>query len=191
MNITSIQKEIESIVDEWITSGLLYKGQLFVIGCSTSEVAGERIGTSGSEEIAAVLFQQFRRLQDQTGVHLAFQGCEHINRALVMDRQAAEQRQLESVSVIPVNEAGGSMAAYAHQHILDPVVVEHIQAHHGMDIGDTFIGMHMKHVVVPLRFKYKQIGAAHVTCATTRPKLIGGARAVYQQCDVQSTTCDY
>ncbi|WP_145614678.1 DUF436 family protein, partial [Bacillus licheniformis] len=50
----------------------------------------------------------------------------------------------------------------------------------GIDIGDTFIGMHLKPVAVPVRVSQKQLGEAHVTLARTRPKLIGGVRAVYE-----------
>ena len=117
--------------------------------------------------------------QAKTGVGLAFQCCEHLNRALVLPREIAEERGYDEVSVVPVRKAGGSMATYAYQQIKDPVVVEHIQAEAGIDIGDTFIGMHLKHVAVPIRTSIKEIGYAHVTLAKTRPKLIGGERAVY------------
>ncbi|WP_202595698.1 TIGR01440 family protein [Pontibacillus yanchengensis] len=185
-----IQQHCKAIVDEWIEENTLSKGQLFVIGCSTSEIAGERIGTSGSEEIAKILFEELSRLKEATGVQLAFQGCEHINRALVVEQEVADRFQLEAVSVIPVRKAGGSMAAYAFQHFANPVVVEEIRADAGIDIGDTFIGMHLKRVAVPVRLSQKTIGHAHVTSAITRPKLIGGERAVYDNKQANSVTCD-
>lgn len=188
--LEDIQQHCKAIVDEWIEENTLSKGQLFVIGCSTSEIAGERIGTSGSEEIAKILFEELSRLKEATGVQLAFQGCEHINRALVVEQEVADRFQLEAVSVIPVRKAGGSMAAYAFQHFANPVVVEEIRADAGIDIGDTFIGMHLKRVAVPVRLSQKTIGHAHVTSAITRPKLIGGERAVYDNKQANSVTCD-
>lgn len=153
--------------------------QILVIGTSTSEVIGEHIGTSGSSEVSHQLYAAFNKFQRETGVALAFQCCEHLNRALVVERKTAEEKQLEIVSVVPVKAAGGSMAAYAYQQLEDPVVVEFIKADAGIDIGSTLIGMHLKHVAVPVRTTVKEIGQAHVTLAKTRPKLIGGDRAVY------------
>ncbi|GGL50289.1 TIGR01440 family protein [Sporolactobacillus putidus] len=154
---------------------------LLVLGCSTSEVGGKRIGTSGSMNIAASIYQALRNCHDRTGVHFAFQCCEHLNRALVIDRKIAEQRGYEQVTVRPVRHAGGAMAAYAYEHLQDPVVVEFIKADGGIDIGDTLIGMHLRHVAVPVRSEVREIGHAHVTMARTRPKLIGGERAVYPE----------
>ncbi|TCT26397.1 uncharacterized protein (TIGR01440 family) [Melghiribacillus thermohalophilus] len=189
-NLQEIQQHIRGIIKEWTSLDLLKQGMTVVVGCSTSEIAGKRIGTSGSMEIAAVLFSELEGLKERTGISLAFQGCEHINRALVVERETMEQKHLEQVSVIPVPKAGGSMAAYAYRQMSDPVVVESIQAEAGIDIGDTLIGMHLKPVVVPLRFKQKRIGHAHVTAAYTRPKLIGGERAVYSEDKDQDLTCD-
>lgn len=155
------------------------EGQLFVIGCSTSEIIGEKIGTAGAEDIAAILYKEFEKFATMHKIHLAFQGCEHINRAITLEQEVAERYNLEPVSVVPVRTAGGSMSSYAYKHMKNPVVVEHISAHAGIDIGQTLIGMHLKHVAVPLRTSVRQIGEAVVTIATTRPKLIGGARAKY------------
>ncbi|MBO8156624.1 MAG: TIGR01440 family protein [Bacillaceae bacterium] len=190
INASEVRRHIREILEEWVSLNQLKKGMLVVIGCSTSEIAGQRIGTSGSNDLAAVLFSELEWLRDQTGVSLAFQGCEHINRALVVERETMERKNLNQVTVVPIPGAGGSMAAYAYQHMQDPVMVEHIQADAGLDIGDTFIGMHLKPVVVPLRFKRKNIGHAHVTAAFTRPKLIGGERAVYSKEKAYDTTCD-
>ncbi|OZU88515.1 TIGR01440 family protein [Virgibacillus indicus] len=174
-----IQQDAEMIINEWVESSHLQNGDLFVVGCSTSEVAGEHIGTSGSEEIAAVIFEELNKLVQRTGIHLAFQCCEHLNRALVTEKEIMQAYNLEEVSVVPVPSAGGSMASFAYKHLKNPVVVEKIQVQAGMDIGETMIGMHLKHVAVPLRFKQCSIGSARVTAARTRPKLIGGHRANY------------
>ncbi|WP_339226514.1 TIGR01440 family protein [Oceanobacillus sp. FSL K6-2867] len=180
MAYESIQQDMTSIVTQWLETDYLRREELFVVGCSTSEVAGKHIGTSGSEQIAAVIFKQLQALQQQTGIHLVFQCCEHLNRALVVEKEAAKAYQLEEVAVIPIPAAGGSMASYAYKHMKDPVVVEAVRAHAGLDIGETMIGMHLKHVAVPLRFREKFIGDARITAARTRPKLIGGHRANYE-----------
>ena len=175
-----VREDLGKMIDEWVDSGFLHKDELFVLGCSTSEVAGKHIGTSGSEEIAAEIFSAMKDLQKRTGVRLAFQCCEHLNRAIVVERETMQTERYEEVSAIPVPTAGGSMAAYAYKNMDDPVVVEHIKAVAGMDIGETMIGMQLKHVAVPLRFQQKSIGDAHVSGARTRPKLIGGKRANYE-----------
>lgn len=154
---------------------------LVVIGTSTSEVIGKNIGTSGALEIAQALYEPLEQFQKRTGVSFAFQCCEHLNRALVMDEAEAERRGYDRVTVIPIPSAGGSMAANAYEQMKSPVVVEEIQADAGIDIGNTMIGMHLKRVAVPLRASLRQIGEAHVTLATTRPKLIGGERAQYKR----------
>ncbi|MGE6377220.1 TIGR01440 family protein [Peribacillus muralis] len=174
------ETQIHKLLHEFQEEAALKEKQLLVIGCSTSEVIGKRIGTDGTLDVAGLIFSAVKDFQEKTGVHLAYQCCEHLNRALVLQREAAVQRGYEEVSVIPVRTAGGSMATYAFQQWEDAVVVEHIKAEAGIDIGDTFIGMHLKHVAVPLRSAIKEIGHAHVTMAKTRPKLIGGERAVYQ-----------
>ncbi|WP_100333022.1 TIGR01440 family protein [Bacillus alkalisoli] len=158
----------------------LQKGQLLVIGCSTSEVIGERIGTAGTDDVAKMIFDVLAKFRVETGVELAFQCCEHLNRALVVERSIMVEKGFEQVTVVPVRQAGGAMASFAYHHLEDAVMVEHIRADAGIDIGDTLIGMHIKHVAVPVRSKIKTVGHAHVTMAKTRPKLIGGARAVYE-----------
>ena len=175
-----LRKQLDTIIKEYQDQAKLTTHHLFVIGCSTSEVIGQRIGTSGTTEVAATIFEKFTEYQRQAGISLAFQCCEHLNRALVIERRVMLERNLPEVSVIPVRHAGGAMATFAYQHMEDPVVVEFIQADGGIDIGDTFIGMHLKHVAVPIRTTLKQLGSAHVTLAKSRPKLIGGPRAVYE-----------
>ncbi|MFD2629343.1 TIGR01440 family protein [Oceanobacillus kapialis] len=184
----SLKAELSEIVQEWSDGDYLQPNRPFVIGCSTSEIAGERIGTSGSEAIAEIVFQAIQELQHKTGVLPVFQCCEHLNRALVMERDVMEKLHLEEVSVIPVRTAGGAMASYAFGHFQNPVVVEAIQAHAGMDIGETMIGMHLRRVAVPLRFKQRFAGKARVTTAMTRPKLIGGQRAQYERIQA-NTSC--
>lgn len=175
-----VKNDLAALMLEWTESEFLKTGDLFVVGCSTSEVAGEHIGTSGSEKIGELIFKSLNDLKNEKGIQLVFQCCEHINRALVVERETMIKFNLEQVSVIPHPNAGGSMGSYAFKHLADPVVVETIQADAGIDIGETMIGMQLKQVVVPLRFKQRKIGQARVTGARTRPKLIGGERAIYQ-----------
>jgi uncharacterized protein (TIGR01440 family) len=129
--------------------------------------------------VAASLFRGLAQAQQRFGFALAFQCCEHLNRALIMERETMERFALDEVSVVPAPKAGGAMAAYAYRHLQEPCVVEAVRAHAGIDIGDTLIGMHLRPVAVPLRPSIRTIGGAHVNMAYTRPKLIGGARAVY------------
>ncbi|WP_079506302.1 TIGR01440 family protein [Mesobacillus jeotgali] len=181
MSIEQWEAELNSILTDFNEQVHLKKDQVLVVGCSTSEIIGQRIGTAGTDDVAAMVFRQLRELQKKTGIQLAFQCCEHLNRAIVVERETVEQKQLEEVTVIPVRTAGGAMATHAYQNFDNPVVVEFIKADAGIDIGDTLIGMQMKHVAVPVRVQQKSVGHAHVTLAKTRPKLIGGARAVYER----------
>ena len=175
-----MKNELVVILSEYQKQAQLKPGQLFVIGCSTSEVVGEKIGTAGTDDIASSLYEAFVQFWSDKGIQLAFQGCEHINRALVMERETAQARGYDEVTVVPVRKAGGAMASFAFRAMKDPVIVEHIQAQGGIDIGDTFIGMHLKHVAVPVRVSARKLGEAHITLARTRPKMVGGARAVYE-----------
>lgn len=166
---------------ELLDAARLAPGEVFVVGCSSSEVVGGRIGHDSSMEAAAALYDGIAPVLAGRGVFLAAQCCEHLNRALIIEREAAERFGYEPVCVIPQPKAGGSWATAAWQHMADPVAVEHVRAAAGMDIGNTLIGMHLKEVAVPLRLTVKQIGEAPVTAARTRPKLIGGKRAVYPE----------
>jgi uncharacterized protein (TIGR01440 family) len=172
--------DILTIATEVAHAGKLQPGQLLVVGTSTSEVIGEHIGSGGTTDVAEAIFKGLREFQQRTGCELAFQCCEHLNRALVVERNTAERYQLEIVTVIPVPQAGGAMASYAYRNLQDPVVVEQVKAHAGIDIGETLIGMHLRSVAVPFRPSIRHLGSARVNAAITRPKLIGGARAVYQ-----------
>ncbi|MCL1631277.1 TIGR01440 family protein [Sporolactobacillus sp. CPB3-1] len=159
----------------------LGKRTLLVIGCSTSEVEGKQIGTAGSLNVAASIFAAVKKCHERTGAAFAFQCCEHLNRALVIERTVAEGRGYDEVTVRPIRHAGGAMATYAYEQMKDPVMVEFICADGGLDIGDTLIGMHLRHVAVPVRSRIKAIGHAHLVMARTRPKLIGGERAIYPE----------
>lgn len=166
---------------EILEAGRVKRGQLFVVGCSTSEIGGGRIGTSSAPDIAAAVFEGIWRAAREKEVWLAAQCCEHLNRALILEREAAERYGYEEVNVVPQPKAGGSFAAAAWRAFDSPAAVEHIKAHVGMDIGDTLIGMHLRDVAVPVRIRTKTIGEARVVCARVRPKFIGGQRAVYDE----------
>ncbi|MCR8844739.1 TIGR01440 family protein [Paenibacillus sp. SC116] len=178
--LESIRTEAELAANALVEAAELRPGQIVVIGCSTSEVIGQRIGTSGTLDVANALYEGLQVLQSRYQLQLAFQCCEHLNRALVIERSLCETMRLEEVSAIPVPRAGGSMPTIAYRNMSEPCVVEHLSAHAGMDIGETLIGMHLRHVAVPLRTSVRTIGAARVTMATSRPKLIGGERAIYR-----------
>lgn len=186
-----IRSQVEQTVRELVQAGGVEAGQLLVIGTSTSEVLGHHIGTSGSTEIARQIFEAVEAVRQDIGFFPVYQCCEHLNRALVVEREAMRQYGLEQVSVIPVPKAGGSMASYAFRHLVDPVVVETVQAHAGIDIGGTLIGMHLKRVAVPVRPSVRKIGEAFVQMAYTRPKLIGGVRAIYSiETELTGGNCD-
>ena len=178
-NLTQIGEQARLAVEELLTVAALKPGQILVVGCSTSEVRGEKIGSAGSDEVALTLLTALQEACAARQVSLAIQCCEHLNRALVVERSTAEKFGLEEVAVIPVPKAGGALAAQAMNSFNDSAVVETIAAHAGLDIGSTLIGMHLKRVAVPVRLAQKLIGQAYVTAARTRPPLIGGSRAVY------------
>ena len=170
------------VLTEIISTAGLTQGALVIIGCSTSEVHGAHIGSSPNEAIAEALFTAFSKVAKTHDIHLVFQCCEHLNRAVVIEGAVASQLRLDPVKVIPISGAGGAMAAYAYKHLPSAVVVESIEARAdaGLDIGDTLIGMHIHPVVVPLRLQqHTTIGEAHLNAAYSRLKLIGGSRAVY------------
>lgn len=172
-------KGLKALLNELKSQSFFQQGEVCVIGCSTSEINGHRIGTEGSLETAREIFEALAQVQEETGVRFAFQGCEHINRAITIERKDFDPYCMEEVSVVPDVHAGGSLSTYAFQHMQDPIVIEYIKAQKSIDIGQTLIGMHLKHVAVPVRTSVKHIGEANVTVATTRPKKIGGERAKY------------
>lgn len=178
-NLELIKQQAYTATKELLQIAKLNPGQIFVVGCSTSEVGGAGIGTFSSPELAEVVFEGIYQATNESDVYLAAQCCEHLNRALIIEDAAAEKYGYELVNVIPQPKAGGSFATAAYKNFKQPVAVEHIKAHAGMDIGDTLIGMHLKDVAVPVRISVKTIGEAHLVCARTRAKFIGGERAVY------------
>lgn len=180
-DMTQISEEAYRAAKEILDAAKLKEGQLFVVGCSTSEVGGAAIGTFSSPDLAEAVFGGIYQAVQEAGVYLAAQCCEHLNRALIIEEEAAEKYGYDIVNVVPQPKAGGSFATAAYKAFEAPVAVEHIKAHAGMDIGNTLIGMHLKDVAVPLRIRTRQIGDANVVCARTRAKFIGGGRAVYDE----------
>ena len=180
-NKEEIAVEAKAIMEELIDKAGLCSGQLLIIGCSTSEVTGNRIGHGSSLEAAGAIFDSVYPLLCKKGIALAVQCCEHLNRCVILERSEAEKRSLEIVNVVPQPKAGGSFATRAYAAFSDPVAVETVKADAGLDIGQTLIGMHLKHVAVPVRLSVRTLGGAVITAARTRPKYIGGVRAVYDE----------
>lgn len=178
---SEIKNQIALAACELIEKANLKSGNIVVVGCSSSEVCGEKIGTGSTPEAAEAVFSEINKVLKEKGIFLAAQCCEHLNRALVVEREAAEKFGLEQVNAVPQVKAGGSFATAAYKGFCDPVLVEFVKADAGLDIGDTLIGMHLKHVAVPLRLSVKKIGEANLTAARVRPKFVGGARAVYDE----------
>ena len=178
MNI-SIYDETKAAISELCEEAKLKKGDIVVVGCSTSEVVGSRIGTNSNFNVAGEIFKALNDYTKSKGIYLAIQCCEHLNRAIITEREAVPFA--EYVNVVPQPKAGGSLATQAYHGFTNPVAVEEIKADAGLDIGLTLIGMHLKKVAVPLRLVNNKIGEAIVVAARTRPKFIGGIRAVYNQ----------
>ena len=176
-----ITEQASTVLSELLDQAKLKPGSLVVVGCSSSEIVGKQIGNGSSMDAAQAAFAGIYPVLQSQGIHLAVQCCEHLNRALIMERASAEASGYEIVNVMPQPHAGGSMAVAAWNTFNDPVAVETIQADAGMDIGGTLIGMHLRRVAVPVRTSLDHIGEAIVLCARTRPKYIGGPRAVYQE----------
>lgn len=181
--IEEIEKESKEIIEEFFEEVSkkteIRKGSILVVGCSTSEVLGGRIGKESSLEVAESIYNGFKNELDRRDIYLASQCCEHLNRALVIEREVAERLGLEIVSAVPQMHAGGSFSVTVYKNMKEPVLVEEVKADFGLDIGDTLIGMHLKKVAVPVRLSTKTLGKANLTCAYTRPKYIGGERAKY------------
>ncbi len=176
-----IRSDAAKATRELIEKAKLTEGDILVIGCSSSEVGGERIGTSSSYDTAKAVFDGIYEETLRSGLFLAAQCCEHLNRALIVEKELAKRERLDPVNVIPQPKAGGSFATVAYERFSSPVAVEAIRADAGLDIGDTLIGMHLKAVAVPLRLSVTEIGSAHLTAARTRAKFVGGSRAVYDE----------
>ena len=178
-NAAFVAAQARQATEELLAAARLERGDIFVVGCSSSEIVGGRIGHASSLEAAQAVFAGIYPALQERGIWLAAQCCEHLNRALVLERDCARQYGYDPVCVIPQPKAGGSFATTAWKSFTAPVAVEHIRAHAGLDIGGTMIGMHLRDVAVPVRIKTKEIGGARVVCARTRPKFIGGERDVY------------
>lgn len=173
--------EAKNAVSELIEAAALKKGQILVVGCSTSEITGNKIGTQSVPEVAAEVVTAIKKELDEKGIYLAAQCCEHLNRAIIIERELADSLRLDIVNVVPQPKAGGSFATAVYKSMKEPVAVEGISADAGLDIGQTLIGMHLKSVAVPVRLSVKTIGNAILTAARVRPKFIGGSRAVYDE----------
>lgn len=175
----TIYEQTKAAISELCEKAKLKAGSIIVVGCSTSEVVGSKIGTNSNPEVAGEIFKALHDYAKCKGLYLAIQCCEHLNRAIIIEREAVPFA--EPVNVIPRPKAGGSLAAQAYASFTDPAAVEEIKADAGLDIGFTLIGMHLKKVAVPVRLDNHIIGDAMVLAARTRPKFIGGARAVYNE----------
>ena len=173
------REQARAVIAEIAEKAALKQGSILVIGCSTSEIVGAKIGTNSAPDVAGEVFRAFYDYAKEKGFYLAVQCCEHLNRAIVTEREAVPF--LDEVNAVPKPKAGGSMATQAYQTFQNPVVVEEIKADAGIDIGLTLIGMHLKKVAVPVRLTHNKIGEALVVAARTRPKFIGGARAEYDE----------
>lgn len=179
-NFEQITAQARRTAGELLDAAGLRAGDLFVVGCSSSEVLGEHIGKASSREAAEAVFAGIYPVLKERGVYLAAQCCEHLNRALIIEGDCADKYGYEPVCVVPQPKAGGSFATQAWQTFQRPTAVERIRAHAGMDIGGTLIGMHLREVAVPVRLSLDHVGQALLLCARTRPKFIGGSRAVYE-----------
>ena len=181
MKEEKIITDLKTVFQELIEKSNPQKKDIFILGGSSSEIQGNDIGSKTNLNLGEIIIDTFLKLINKNNLFLAVQGCEHTNRALVIERKCLKKYNLEEVNVIPHKNAGGGLATAAYNQFSDPVMVDKINGHLGMDIGDTFIGMHLKEVVVPVRLSLKKIGKAHLTAARTRPRLIGGDRAKHQK----------
>lgn len=172
-----ITKEAKAVAKEIIEVAGLKKGQILVVGCSTSEICGDKIGTNSNLEVAQAAFKGIYEVAKEAGIYIAAQCCEHLNRAIIVERAAVPFAEI--VNVVPQPKAGGSFATTAYKEFSEPVAIEEIKADAGIDIGGTLIGMHIKKVAVPVRLTNNKIGEAHISAARSRAKFIGGERAVY------------
>lgn len=174
-----IYLQTKAVIEELGEKANLKAGSIVVVGCSTSEVLGAKIGTNSNPDTAKQIFEALHDYAKKHGIYLAIQCCEHLNRAIIIERAAVPNAEI--VNVVPQPKAGGSLATAAYAGFADPVAVETIRADAGMDIGFTLIGMHLKQVAVPVRLEHHRIGEAMIVAARTRPKFIGGIRAIYNE----------
>ena len=174
-----VRSDAEKAVKELIDTADMKAGEIFVVGCSSSEVTGNKIGKASVPSVADAILDGMLPVLSEKGIYLAAQCCEHLNRAIIIEADLAERIGADPVCVRPVPKAGGSFAAACYERFSSAVAVEHIKAHAGLDIGGTLIGMHLREVAVPVRLTVKTLGEAPILCARTRPKYIGGERAQY------------
>ena len=179
--LEELTKQAQQAAQELMALAKPEEGSVFVVGCSSSEVAGEKIGSHSSIEVARAVFDGLYPVVCAHGLYLAAQCCEHLNRTLIIEREAAEKYGLERVNVIPQPKAGGSFATTAYARFSHPTAVPEVKAACGIDIGGTLIGMHLRRVAVPVRLSLSHIGEAVLLCARTRPPFVGGSRAVYDE----------
>ena len=179
MNLNHIQQQSKEILAELVSKSSVNSQKILVVGCSTSEVLGKKIGTSSDLNVAKSIFLGLAEIALENQLPLAAQCCEHLNRAIVVEAEVAKKFNLEVVNVVPILKAGGAFATTCWENFKNPVAVEKIQADFGLDIGGTLIGMHIKPVAVPFKPSIKNLGYANVICARSRPKFVGGSRAQY------------
>ena len=177
--LEKIKNDAIIAINELIEASGIGEGDILVVGCSSSEMVGGSIGKNSAPDAATALLDAIYPILSEKGIFLAAQCCEHLNRALIVERKCAQKYGLEEVCAVPQIKAGGSFATAVYARMENPVTVEHIQAHAGIDIGSTLIGMHLKSVAVPVRLSIDHIGNAYIVCARTRPKYIGGERTRY------------
>lgn len=182
LDLDKIKDQARACVGEIVEASGIKKGQIFVVGCSTSEICGDIIGSNSSLEVAKAVFGAIYEELNKKGIYLASQCCEHLNRAIIIEKEAAISIGMSDhiVTVVPQPKAGGSFATCAYYNFKEPVALEEIQADAGIDIGGTLIGMNLKKVAVPVKLSNNTIGSANVLAARTRPKYIGGIRASYE-----------
>ncbi|HPP31011.1 MAG TPA: TIGR01440 family protein [Soehngenia sp.] len=181
MDLIKIKEDVRTVTRQLLDAAKLNEKEAVIIGGSTSEIIGEKLGSNSNIDIARAVISTFVEEVKKENLYPVVQGCEHINRALVVEEEYAKMMNLEIVNVIPVLHAGGGFATAAMEIFEKPVVVESVKVSAGIDIGDVFIGMHLKPVGVVVRSEIKEIGKAHLSMIRTRPKLIGGERAVHQK----------
>lgn len=176
-----IKKQTAHVVESLLSAASLQSEDILVIGCSSSEIISHKIGTYSSVEVGDAVFSSAYDICKKHHIYIAAQCCEHLNRALIVEKECAVKYNLTRVNVIPVPKAGGSFSTAAYKRLTDAYTVKSLNhlAAAGIDVGDTLIGMHMRSVVVPVRIDNAAIGAAHIVCARTRPEFVGGERAVY------------
>lgn len=177
--VEQIRNDAKNAAKELVEKAHLTAGKIVVVGCSTSETLGSNLGSHSVPEVGKALFEALQSVFKPRGIYIAAQCCEHLNRAIIVERDAVPFAEI--VNVVPQPKAGGSFATACYQAFEHPVAIEHIKADAGIDIGGTLIGMHLREVAVPLRLQQNHIGKAIVLAARTRPKFIGGERAHYDE----------